>query len=117
MLQICQNSTKFLIFLVILLQNVGNFFIKKLDCRAVQRSGLCRSRRELSNAHFLAKFRFATAENEPCQVCPTAKARRRGRRRRDVPLDPRGPRHRVDRGAVHRRGSELLSNDCPNFFA
>ena len=24
----------------------------------------------LSNAYFLAKFGFDTAENEPCQVCP-----------------------------------------------
>ena len=32
---------------------------------------MCRSRRELSNAYFLAKFGFDTAENEPCQVsCP-----------------------------------------------
>ena len=31
---------------------------------------MCRSRRELSNAYFPAKFRFDTAENEPCQVCP-----------------------------------------------
>ena len=37
----------------------------------MQRSALCRSRRELSNAYFLAKFGFDTAENEPCQVCPT----------------------------------------------
>ena len=36
---------------------------------AVQRSALCRSRRELSNAYFLAKFRFDTAANEPCKVC------------------------------------------------
>ena len=28
------------------------------------------SRRELSNAYFLAKFGFDTAENEPCEVCP-----------------------------------------------
>ena len=32
---------------------------------------MCRSRRELSNAYFLAKFGLDTAENEPCQVCPT----------------------------------------------
>ena len=44
---------------------------KNWDCRAVQRSALCRSRRELSNAYFLAKFGFDTAENEPCQVYPT----------------------------------------------
>ena len=31
---------------------------------------MCRSRRELSNAYLLAKFRFDTAENEPSKVCP-----------------------------------------------
>ena len=31
---------------------------------------MCRSRRELSNAYFRAKFGFDTAENEPCKVCP-----------------------------------------------
>ena len=31
----------------------------------MQRSALCRSRRELSNAYLLAKFGFNTAENEP----------------------------------------------------
>ena len=36
----------------------------------MQRSALCRSRRELSNAYLLAKFGFDTAENEPCQICP-----------------------------------------------
>ena len=34
-------------------------------------SALCRSRRELSNAYFVAKFGLDTAENEPSQVCPT----------------------------------------------
>ena len=38
--------------------------------KTVQRSAMCRSRRELSNAYFLAKFGLDTAENEPCQVCP-----------------------------------------------
>ena len=50
----------------------GNFLTRNWDCRAVQRSALCRSRRELSNAYFLAKFGFDTAENEPCQVCVMA---------------------------------------------
>ena len=57
-------------------------FLKNCDFRAVQRSALCRSRRELSNAYFLAKFGFdtaeneivrstaAAAENEPSKVCP-----------------------------------------------
>ena len=31
---------------------------------------MCRSRGELSNAYFLAKVGFDTAENEPCKVCP-----------------------------------------------
>ena len=46
-------------------------FEKNWDCRAVQRTALCRSRRELSNACLLAKFGFDTAENEPCKVCLT----------------------------------------------
>ena len=45
-------------------------FLKKCDFRAVQRSVMCRSRRELSNAYLLAKSGFDTAENEPCKVCP-----------------------------------------------
>ena len=46
------------------------YTMNKYDFRAVQRSAFCRSRRELSNAHFLAKFGFDAAENEPCKVCP-----------------------------------------------
>ena len=38
------------------------------DSKAVQRSALCRSRRELSNEYLLAKFGFDTAENEPLEV-------------------------------------------------
>ena len=34
----------------------------------MQRSGLCRSRRELSNAYLLAKIGVDTAENEPLEV-------------------------------------------------
>ena len=50
--------------------NYSNF-LEKNDFRAVQRSALCRSRRELSNAYLLAKFGFDTAENEPClKLCP-----------------------------------------------
>ena len=37
----------------------------------MQRSALCRSRRDLSNAYFLAKFGLDTAENKPYQVYPT----------------------------------------------
>ena len=43
-------------------------FEKKLDWRAVQRSVLCRSRRELSNEYLVAKIGFDTAENEPLKV-------------------------------------------------
>ena len=38
--------------------------------KTVERSALCRSRRELSNEYLLANFGFDTAENEPCKVCP-----------------------------------------------
>ena len=41
-----------------------------VDSKMVQRSALCRPRRELSNEYLLAKFGFDTAENEPCKVCP-----------------------------------------------
>ena len=44
----------------------------------MQRSALCRSRRELSDAYLLAKFGFGTAENEPCKVCPIDFARSSG---------------------------------------
>ena len=44
---------------------------------AAAHSALCSSRRELSNAYLLAKFRFDTAENEP--------AKNRGGLRRRVP--------------------------------
>ena len=49
----------------------------------MQSSALCRSRRELSNAYFLARFGFDASENEPCQVEPPAEplAAHRGARR------------------------------------
>ena len=46
------------------------FFTQTDPTRMVQRSALCRSRRELSNAYLLAKIGVDTAENEPCKVCP-----------------------------------------------
>ena len=45
-------------------ETFGEILTKNCDYRAVQRSALCRSRRELSNAYFLAKFGFDTADNE-----------------------------------------------------
>ena len=41
----------------------------------MERSALCRSRRELSNADLLAKFGFDTAENEPAKIWPIAARR------------------------------------------
>ena len=38
------------------------------DSKTVQRSALCRSRRELSNEYLLAKIGVDTAENEPLEV-------------------------------------------------
>ena len=51
-------------------KNVDDFWLKFWDWRTVQRSALCRSRRELSNAYLLAKIGFDTAENEPGKVSP-----------------------------------------------
>ena len=62
-LRISQNFWKF----SQILANSTNFW-KKCDFGAVQRSALCRSRRELSNAYLLATFGFDTAENEPSKV-------------------------------------------------
>ena len=42
---------------------------KGFDSKTVQRSALCRSRRELSNEYLLANFGIDTAENEPCKGC------------------------------------------------
>ena len=42
----------------------------------MQRSAVCRSRRELSNAYLLAKFCFDTAENEPYFVSMLPRGRR-----------------------------------------
>merc|ERR1719172_174915 len=39
-----------------------------IDSKTVQRSALCRSRRELSNEYLLAKIGVDTAENEPLEV-------------------------------------------------
>ena len=49
-------------------KNVDEFWLKFWDWRTVQRSALCRSRRELSNEDLLAKIGFVTAENEPLKV-------------------------------------------------
>ena len=70
------------------------FFRKKCDFRAMQRSALCRSRRELSNAYLLAKFGFDTAENEPYQVWPIF-----GLAGAAVVAGPRVPRHLGDKQA------------------
>ena len=56
----CKNSTKKLKqignSIIQSGKNVDAFWLKFRDCRAVQRSALRRSRRELSNACLLAKF-------------------------------------------------------------
>ena len=49
-------------------KNVGDFWLKFWVWRTVQRSALCRSRRELSNEYLLAKIGVDTAENELLQV-------------------------------------------------
>ena len=72
----CLMASRFLVFSFFGVVLARFFFPQfsimdsKSDSKAVQRSALCRSRRELSNEYLLAKFGFDTAENEPCKVCP-----------------------------------------------
>ena len=63
-------ASRFHLFGVVLARPFFPHF-SPMDSKAVQRSALCRSRRELSNDYLLAKFGFDTAENELCKVCPT----------------------------------------------
>ena len=49
-------------------KNADDFWLKFWDWRTVQRSALCRSRRELSNEYLLAKIGVDTAGNEPVEV-------------------------------------------------
>ena len=49
-------------------KNDDDFWLKFWDWRTVQRSALCRSRRELSNEYLLDEIGVDTAENELLQV-------------------------------------------------
>ena len=57
---ICWVFTKMLIFQT-------DFILKIWDCSGAKVCKLCRAWKMLSNAYFLAKFRFDTAENEPAK--------------------------------------------------
>ena len=63
----CLLASRFLVFFFFGVVLARSFFpsFRLWIPKAVQRSALCRSWRELSNAYLLAKFRFDTAENEP----------------------------------------------------
>ena len=89
-------------------------FRKNCVWRAVQRSVVYRSRRELSNAYLLAKIGFDTAENELCKVCRcrASSTIRSGPRRPGAPP----PRLRLRRlGAPLRRPRRPLSTQAVIF--
>ena len=64
-LDISPKNIKTRLSIAYLLGKFGVDTAENMDSKAVQRSALCRSRRELSNEYLLAKFGFDTAENEP----------------------------------------------------
>ena len=66
----CLLASRFPIFLLFGVVLARPFFphFSPVDSKTVQRSALCRSRRELSNAYLLAKIGVDTAENEPLEV-------------------------------------------------
>ena len=64
-----KNELKELLPLFIFSMFIFVYFFTQTDpTRTVQRSAFCNSRRELSNAYFIAKFGFDPAENEPFKV-------------------------------------------------
>ena len=71
----------------------------QIGFKVVQRRVLCRSRREVSNAYFLAKFGFDTAENEPSKV--------RGRRPRHRPSGRREVASAADLEAILQENEKL----------
>ena len=98
----CLMASRFLVFFLfgVVLASLRPFSpqFSQVDSKAVQRSALCRSRRELSNEYLLAKFGFDTAENEPCKVCPLSayrSPRSTGTRRKCRSIWPRLFCHRV----------------------
>ena len=67
-----KNSAKFWQNILKKISKQFSNFNEKIEirerCKTVQRSALCRSRRELSNEYLLAKIGVDTAENEPLEV-------------------------------------------------
>ena len=71
----------------------------------MQKSALCRSRRELSNGCVLATFDFGTAENEPSKVCS------RGGSVQGSPIDQGSSRSDLPRARSPARPASLAVAD------
>ena len=68
-------------------------------CSFVRSSGhRPRSRQELSNAYFLAKFLFVTAENGPCKICRIPRCTGSSNHRTARACTIRSPRRTEKRG-------------------
>ena len=89
------------------------FLVFGIRFQTVQRSALCRSRRELSNAYFVAKFGFDTAENEPFKFARSPRTDPPGDDAATVSGGTYFPRSEPDH-AVHepRRGPRVDDGDC-----
>ena len=90
----------------------------QIGFKAVQRSVLCRSRQELSNAYLVAKIGFDTAENEPAKKSKLSKKARYCAALRErvglLRLAPDGRLlQRLPRFPAHRAGTLSTPEDGP----
>ena len=82
------------------------FLTKNLDCRAVQRSALCRSRRELSNAYFLQNLASIQPRTSPLKFAAT----------QGPATAPPGPPSRVGRPAEARGAAHPVPQPLEQAF-
>ena len=87
---------------------------------SIEPSALCRSRGELSNEYFVARFGFDTAANEPCiKFAARRRARGFGRRKPAAAPQPRAAAAAWRRGLARPQGlpGQTPSETCAGWRA